>query len=120
MISQANPALHTAMESSCLLMKISSPADALWSGLLLDPVNLPLYIELNQSKLATSYARAIKFLKSHQIDYRNSNAGHFIWIDLRRFLPEVDSLGQVIKCDFKREDELALKFATAGVNVVRY
>lgn len=26
LISQANPQLHTAMESSCLLMKISSPA----------------------------------------------------------------------------------------------
>jgi 1-aminocyclopropane-1-carboxylate synthase len=26
LISQGNPQLHTAMESSCLLMKISSPA----------------------------------------------------------------------------------------------
>ena len=54
--------------------------DILWSGLLLDPIGLPTYINLNRSLLAESYARAVSFLKAHSISYRLSNAGHFIFI----------------------------------------
>lgn len=52
----------------------------MWSGLLLDPVGLPTYINLNRKLLAESYARAVSFLKAHTIPYRLSNAGHFIFV----------------------------------------
>lgn len=92
--------------------------DALWSGLLLDSVNLPLYIESNRTLLASSYLAAITFLDSHDIPYRPSNAGHFIWIDLRRHLPTHNKNGDFLPDGFERETELALRFAHAGVNVV--
>lgn len=123
------------MESACLLMKISSPAvrpsppslcltnptpqDALWSGLLLDPIGLPSYISLNRSRLAASYTRATQFLSLHQIPFRPSNAGHFIWIDLCAFLPARDGEGRALESGVAREEELARKFTEGGVNVVR-
>ncbi|KDE03099.1 hypothetical protein MVLG_06396 [Microbotryum lychnidis-dioicae p1A1 Lamole] len=119
LISQANPELHIAMESSCLLMKISSPADALWSSLLLDPVALPKYIEMNQSKLAEHYQVAVDWLKRHEIPFRPSNAAHFIWIDLRKWLPTQTSDGQAIEPGMAQEAELAARFAEQGVVLAR-
>lgn len=66
------------MESSCLLMKVSSAADALWSGLLLDPVALPEYVKMNQEKLAGAYSDAVSWLKPHNIPFRPSNAGQCV------------------------------------------
>lgn len=119
LVSQANPDLHTALESSCLLMKISSAADHLWSGLLLDPVGLPKYLALNRSLLASSYALAAAFLGTHGIPFRRSNAGHFIWIDLRQYLPTQDGSGRALGEGMAREEELAARFTANGVNVAR-
>ena len=107
------------MESSCLLMKISSPADALWSSLLLDPVGLPDFLQLNQSKLAEAYSAATSFLNVHSIPYRKCNAGHFIFIDLRRFLKDKDQNGNDLE-PLEAEEELAMKFVKGGVNLVRF
>lgn len=93
-------------------------SDALWSKLLLDEVKLPEYLLLNQTALASAYAYAEKWLKHHQIEYRKSNAGHFIFIDLRRFLPTTDSNGKEI-IGFAQEDELSDRFMKNGVNVNR-
>ena len=113
LISQSNPPLHKAMESSILLIKVSSPADVLWSSLLLDPIQLTIYINLNRQLLSDAYRRAVRWLEGQAgqgIKWRKSNAGHFIWIDLRGFLaPE----GGV-----KAEEELAERFWNSGVNVV--
>ncbi|KAK4699856.1 hypothetical protein P7C70_g6398, partial [Phenoliferia sp. Uapishka_3] len=119
LISQGNEEVHKAMESSCILMKISSAADVLWSGLLLDKVALPEYIKLNQELLGKSYARATSFLKTHSIPYRPSNAGHFIFIDLRRFLPTHDSAGKVLENPLAQEEELAAAFVRSGILVAR-
>ncbi|GAA5933304.1 uncharacterized protein JCM15063_001278 [Sporobolomyces koalae] len=120
LVSQSNPDLHTAMESSCLLMKISSASDALWSSLLLDPVALPHYLEMNRTRLAQAYQAAINFLECHGIDYRPSNAGHFVWIDLRRFLPETAAEdGRRLESGVEQEEELANHFLRHGINVAR-
>ncbi|GAA5826939.1 hypothetical protein JCM5353_004772 [Sporobolomyces roseus] len=120
LVSQANPQLHTAMESSCLLMKISSASDILWSSLLLDPVALPTYLEMNRSRLAQAYQHAISFLEQHEILYRPSNAGHFVWIDLRRYLPErAAEDGRYLESGVEREEELAKHFLRNGINVAR-
>jgi len=121
LVSQANPELHTAMESSCLLMKISSASDILWSSLLLDPVALPTYLEMNRSRLAQAYQHAISFLEQHEISYRPSNAGHFVWIDLRRYLPErAAEDGRYLESGVEREEELAKHFLRNGINVVSH
>lgn len=107
------------MESSCLLMKVSSAADALWSGLLLDPVALPEYLKMNQQKLSEAYSDAVAFLEEHKIPFRPSNAGHFIWIDLRAFLPTETLSGEPLELGMPQEEELVNRFAKAGVVVVR-
>ncbi|GAA5967423.1 hypothetical protein JCM3765_001871 [Sporobolomyces pararoseus] len=120
LVSQSNPALHTAMESSCLLMKISSASDILWSSLLLDPIALPQYLSMNRSRLSKAYESAIEFLEKWQIPYRPSNAGHFVWIDLRKYLPErSEEDGRYLREGVEREEELAKHFLRNGINVAR-
>ncbi|GAA5873855.1 hypothetical protein JCM16303_002611 [Sporobolomyces ruberrimus] len=120
LVSQSNPELHTAMESSCLLMKISSASDILWSSLLLDPIALPHYLGMNRSRLSQAYSNATEFLEKWRIPYRPSNAGHFVWIDLRRYLPERSwETGQYLENGFEREEELAKHFLRNGINVGR-
>ncbi|GAA6059750.1 hypothetical protein JCM10212_001958 [Sporobolomyces blumeae] len=120
LVSQSNPALHTAMESSCLLMKISSASDILWTSLLLDPVALPHYLSMNQSRLARAYAAAVAFLERLEIPYRPSNAGHFVWIDLRSYLPDhAAEDGKSLESGVEQEEELAKHFLRHGINVAR-
>lgn len=93
--------------------------DALWSGLLLDAVALPEYIRLNQDKLASAYTSATSFLKRHAIPYRPSNAAHFIWIDLRKFLPARNTAGQSLE-GMAQEEELASRLQKEGVVIVSW
>jgi hypothetical protein len=101
-------------------MKISSASDILWSSLLLDPIALPFYLEMNRSRLSQAYGTAIEFLEKHRIPYRPSNAGHFVWIDLRKYLPEQSAEdGRYLESGVEREEELAKHFLRNGINVVR-
>lgn len=93
--------------------------DHLWSGLLLDPVGLPEYLDLNRDLLASSYQLAVSFLTSHRIPFRHSNAGHFIWIDLREYLPTHDRAGAALEPGMAREEELAARLTANRVNVAR-
>ncbi|KAK4699704.1 hypothetical protein P7C70_g6555, partial [Phenoliferia sp. Uapishka_3] len=107
MVTQHNPVLHGAMSSYGMLMKIGSPVDALWSGLL-SSSSLPTYLKLNQERLASAYEFVTTWLRTHRIPYRPCHAGHFILIDLRGHLPHAEP---------KLKAELALlgKFVDAGV-----
>lgn len=121
LVSQSNPELHTAMESSCLLMKISSASDVLWSSLLLDPVALPTYVAMNRARLAAAYQSAAAFLDRWRIPYRPSSAGHFVFCDLTRFLPErAYEDGRHLESGVEREEELAKVFLRHGINVVSF
>ncbi|BGP41492.1 hypothetical protein JCM10449v2_005480 [Rhodotorula kratochvilovae] len=111
LVSQANPDVHTAVESSALLMKVSSAADALFSSLLLSP-SLPAFLSLNQARLAAAYARATAFLAAQGVPYRPASAGHFVWVDLRAWLPRG-------KGDAEGEAVLAQALWSAGVNLGR-
>ncbi|KAG0658669.1 hypothetical protein C6P46_005665 [Rhodotorula mucilaginosa] len=119
LVSQANPDLHVAMEANALLMKISSASDVLWSNLLLDPVGLPTYLALNKARLGEAYRRATAFLQKHDIPYRPAHAGHFVWIDLRRYLPESDEEGTPLVGEAEREVELVKRFLAHGINLGR-
>lgn len=93
--------------------------DALWSGLLLDSVALPHYLSLNRSRLSSAYSRATSFLKAHGISYRPAQAGHFVWINLSKFLPTVDDEGNALEDMVEREEVLARRLLRNGVNLVR-
>ncbi|KAK0099697.1 hypothetical protein ONS95_013410 [Cadophora gregata] len=64
----------------------------LWASLLEDTEYLNWFISTNQHRLAENHGLARSFLSSHNIEYfRGSNAGVFIWIDLREyFSPKSD------------------------------
>lgn len=118
LISQSNPELHSAMESNALLMKVSSVADRLWSGLLLDEVQLPLYIKMNKQRMSDAYRTATNWLERHEIPFRPANAGHFIVMDLSRFLSYVDNSGRKLS-PVEAEEQLANRLMLGGVNVAR-
>lgn len=132
LVSQANPDVHVAIESSALLMKVSSAAvrsrsllerqrlaadagplqDMLWSSLLLDDPSLSTFLTLNLSRLRAAYARTVAFLSLHAIPFRPAEAGHFVWIDLTRYLPPGEN-------DLEREGALAERMWAMGLNLVR-
>ncbi|GJN90305.1 hypothetical protein Rhopal_003314-T1 [Rhodotorula paludigena] len=112
LVSQANPDVHVAIESSALLMKVSSAADMLWSSLLLDDPSLSTFLTLNLSRLRAAYARTVAFLTTHEIPFRPAEAGHFVWVDLTRYLPPCGN-------DMEREGALAERMWAQGLNLVR-
>ncbi len=65
---------------------LSISQDALWSSLLNSP-QLPTYLDLNRQRLLAAYSLATAFLDSHSIPYSPASAGHFVMINLARFLP---------------------------------
>ncbi|GAA5823567.1 hypothetical protein JCM3770_002787 [Rhodotorula araucariae] len=117
LVSQANPDIHTAVESSALLMKVSSVADALFSSLLLSPA-LATFLALNQARLAAAYSRATAFLAAHGVPYRPASAGHFVWVDLRAWLPSPFA-GVSASAAEEGEAALARMLWSAGVNLGR-
>ncbi|KAM0749544.1 PLP-dependent transferase [Meredithblackwellia eburnea MCA 4105] len=102
LVVQDNPLLVEAMLVSGLCLKLSSPADALWSALLNSP-KLSTYIFENQRKLSEAYKLTTSFLKGHNIPYRKSHAALFVLIDLRAFLdreadnPELEVVARFVK-----------------------
>ncbi|GAA98583.1 uncharacterized protein L969DRAFT_95185 [Mixia osmundae IAM 14324] len=117
MISQSNPALCEAFTSSAMFMKISSPADALFSKLISTPADLDWFISTNQLRLAQAYEFSTKWLKKHGVPYRQANAGHFLWIDLRKFMPTCDNEGKDLSCEADRESQLFINLLEHGVYI---
>ncbi|OCF34966.1 hypothetical protein I316_03513 [Kwoniella heveanensis BCC8398] len=82
LISQNNPLLLRAMANTSMLMKISSPADVIWSTLLLDPPRLKAFIETNQARLADAHSFTRGWFEARGVHVAKSNAGNFIWVNL--------------------------------------
>lgn len=126
-VSQHNPDLLKAFTGSAILMKVSSPADSLWSSLLLDKLARDDFIATNQRRLGEAYDRATAFLQRLQIPYTPavagaaisvrafcSRSGHFIWVDLRRFLRSRNDKDQLVE-PLAAETDLWLELVDAGV-----
>ncbi|EIW73272.1 hypothetical protein TREMEDRAFT_24846 [Tremella mesenterica DSM 1558] len=82
LISQNNPLLLRAMANTSMLMKISSPADVIYSSLLTDKEQLHQFIELNRAKLGEAHAYIRNWFEERGVKVADSNAGHFVWVDL--------------------------------------
>ncbi|KAJ4289459.1 hypothetical protein N0V88_006940 [Collariella sp. IMI 366227] len=64
----------------------------IWASMLEDEAYTNNFFAKNQRLLAEQYAIATRFLDDHGIPYyKNSNAGMFIWIDLRQYLSGKDT-----------------------------
>ncbi|RUS12526.1 pyridoxal phosphate-dependent transferase [Endogone sp. FLAS-F59071] len=76
------------------------------------------FLTTNQRRLAESYERLTHFLRSHSINYLPAQAGHFIFIDLRSFLPKPPtSNGPVPDGARQAERALARSFIDHGVYI---
>lgn len=82
LISPHNPLLLRAMANTSMLMKISSPADVIWSTLLEDRPTLNKFLATNRARLAEAAAYTRAFFESRGIEVYPSNAGNFAWVNL--------------------------------------
>ncbi|KAI0107237.1 pyridoxal phosphate-dependent transferase [Nemania sp. FL0031] len=57
-----------------------------WAAMLEDREWFEGFFTENHKLMARNYVIATSFFRKHQIEYFKSNAGLFIWLDLRRFL----------------------------------
>ncbi|KAL1405968.1 hypothetical protein Q8F55_007650 [Vanrija albida] len=82
LISRANPLLLRAMANTSMLMKISSPADVIWSSLLTDRAALAKFIALNKTRLSEAAAYTRDWFQARGVEVAHSNAGNFVWVNL--------------------------------------
>ncbi|KAF7729672.1 hypothetical protein EC973_004045 [Apophysomyces ossiformis] len=77
-IDQYNSQLRNALVRESFVSHFSSISDRLIANILSDTTFL--------DKLIEGYQRAVDILESYDIPYYAAEAGHFIWIDARKFL----------------------------------
>ncbi|UZJ51723.1 hypothetical protein CBS101457_001043 [Exobasidium rhododendri] len=87
LVSQANSELIRAMKATAKLYMVSAPADALFSALLCDQTFYQNFVATNQKRMGKAYQLVTKWCRHHGIRYTPANAGHFILVDLKRFMP---------------------------------
>ncbi|KAK6347182.1 hypothetical protein TWF696_007258 [Orbilia brochopaga] len=96
LISPWNTMMRPAVMSVGIFQWPSSLADIAWRTILDDEKFLDGFIAENSRKLAAQYTALTRWLEDRQIPYvTGTNAGFFVWVDLRRWfnrvkLPEGD------------------------------
>jgi hypothetical protein len=93
-ITQHNDTLMKALIATCSFAQSASPASQLWAALLNDEKFLDWYLATNRSRLTKTYDYVTDFWKHHKVPYVAGNAGHFMLIDLRKFLRPKDGTMQ--------------------------
>lgn len=89
--------------------------DALWSAVLNDEKLLQEYITEAQARAADAYSFVEGWLDRLDIKHGNPVAGHFVWIDLRKYLPTHNEEGQVLQTGKERELEICRHLLEANV-----
>lgn len=108
LVSQANPLLLRAMAGTSMLMKISSPADVIWSTLLSDEDKLAEFIALNRARLTEAGKYVREWFEARGVPVAHSNAGNFVWVDI----------GKRLGCrDAKEEKRIFQRLLDGGVYV---
>ncbi|EGG12076.1 uncharacterized protein MELLADRAFT_102000 [Melampsora larici-populina 98AG31] len=128
LISQHNKEVINSVQSTANLMQIPRSTEVLLEKLLGNPTTLDWYLKeyvgesisrLNpygylftrskpKTKLQDAYEYSTKRLDALKIEYLNSCAGHYIVVDLRRWLPEKTPNGIVLGTPIEREEALFL------------
>lgn len=85
-ISQHNQKMIDAMTSTARFSQTASPAGQLFATMLNDRKFLTWFLAENRRRLTKAYNYVTDFCKHHDIPYVPSNAGHFLLLDLQRFL----------------------------------
>jgi aspartate/methionine/tyrosine aminotransferase len=133
LVSQHNPDLIKSFGVSGILMKVSSPAvslpapsspytapdslpiqDVLWTSIIGDQKVLGPYLEEAQTRAGDTLAFTFDWLEKLNIGHSNPVAGHFIWCDMRAYLPKFDKHGKKIDDPAKQEFELFMRLLNDG------
>lgn len=85
------------------------------SSLLNTPDDLNWFITTNQERLSEAYSFTTSWLRQRRIPYKSSYAGHFVFIDLRSFLPRTDIKGNVLIDGNEKEAQLWMKILADGL-----
>ncbi|KAL1843051.1 hypothetical protein VTJ49DRAFT_3186 [Mycothermus thermophilus] len=124
-----NQGLQAAIASTSMLAWPPYLIQEVWAGMLEDEAFTSNFLETNQKRLAEQYAFTTRRLDEYGIPhYDNTNAGMFIWIDLRRYLtgkaevaPGELSLHRLTAEEkekyLQRESELGRRLFKNGVNI---
>lgn len=80
--------------------------DALWNSIIGDEKTLTWYLNEAQSKAGEALQFVTEWLDKMKIQHSNPVAGHFIFVDLRNFLPKHDKDGKDLKTGQEQEGEL--------------
>ncbi|KAK9704542.1 hypothetical protein K7432_010122 [Basidiobolus ranarum] len=109
-LSPYNSELIEALQSVALFTSISTTTDSLMCSLLKDEKWMDWFVAENKQRLLRSYQRLTSFCDQHNIKFRPSSAGHFVWFDFR---DEV----QMLTTSDSKDAELLLwnAFITQGV-----
>lgn len=103
-ISQHNPDLITSMGANARFAQTASPAGQLFASLLNDRKYLSWFLKENRRRLTITFDKVTEFLTHHDIPFIPSNAGHFLLIDLQKYLGK----------DERAESGISAKEATTG------
>lgn len=102
------------MKATAKLYMVSSPADALFCALIDNDDVYKDFIVTNQARMAQAYDIVVRWCGYHKIKHTPCSAGHFILVDLTRFLP-TDVDGQTLNDPAAREGALWTLFLKHAV-----
>ncbi|KAK2755777.1 putative secondary metabolism biosynthetic enzyme [Arachnomyces sp. PD_36] len=101
-ISQSNPHFLQALQTNAVFCYPASLSDHIAANVLEDQDFNTKYTKTNQLRLSENYHFTISFLKKHGIPYYpGSNAGFFVWVNLRPSFE--NSLSESMKDKLKLE-----------------
>ncbi|KAL2267249.1 hypothetical protein VTJ83DRAFT_4526 [Remersonia thermophila] len=129
MLYSRNQGLQAAIASTSMLAWPPYLIQEAWAAMLEDEAFTSNFLETNQKRLAEQYAFTTQRLDEFGIPHHdNTNAGMFIWIDLRRYLTgkaevapgelSLHGLSEEEKAKYRhRESELGRRLFENGVNI---
>ena len=81
LVTQHNPRLLRTLAQMSIQIKISSPADVIFSSLLQSDY-LGTFLALNRSRLGEAQAKVRTWFERRGVYVKPCNAGHFVWVHL--------------------------------------
>lgn len=90
LVSQHNPRIFRTLAPMSMQLKVSSPADVVFSTLL-NSDYLSTFLETNRQRLGEAQAFVRSWFEERGVTVRPCHAGHFVWIDMGTRLSILDT-----------------------------
>lgn len=96
LVSQSNPSLIRALTVTNPFGIVASPSDTLWSAILNDTKFLERFISTNRAKLSEACDYVTSWLRFHGLPYVRSHAAHFVMVDIRPIISDIERYGKLL------------------------